>query len=79
MVAEALSNVRRHTSATSAEVRVATDRRAVRVAVENDRAPGERGAAFSPGSLTRRAAAMGGRTAVFAAGARTVVNIEIPL
>jgi signal transduction histidine kinase len=60
-------------------VRIAIDRRAVRLAVENDRAPGDGAAAFSPRSLTRRASAMGGRAVVAIAEGRTVVNVEIPL
>lgn len=79
LVAEALSNVRRHTAARSAEVRIAIDRRAVRVSVENDRPPGDGATAFSPRSLTRRASAMGGRAVVAIADGRTVVNVEIPL
>lgn len=79
LVAEALSNVRRHTAATEAEVRVGVDGGAVRIEVENDRAPDGGAPAFSPVSLTERAAALGGRAVVASARGRTAVHIQIPL
>jgi signal transduction histidine kinase len=78
LVAEALSNVRRHTSATSADVRIDVADGALRIAVENDGVPGE-GRPFAPRSLSARATALGGRTVVAAGRGRTAVRIQIPL
>jgi signal transduction histidine kinase len=78
MVAEALSNVRRHTSASAAAVRVAAGDGRLDVTVANDSPPGE--APFYPRSIADRAAALGGTVRVDrpAAGG-AVVHIRIPL
>jgi signal transduction histidine kinase len=79
MVAEALSNVRRHSAARRAEVRVATEGERVVLTVTNDGAAGT-GAAFFPRSLGERAAALGGEVRVEQReDATTVVRAEIPL
>jgi signal transduction histidine kinase len=79
MVAEALSNVRRHTSAARAEVRIASTTDRLHLTVSNDTADPE-GGDFSPRSLVERAAALGGSVRVEApAGGRTAVHVEIPL
>jgi signal transduction histidine kinase len=79
MVAEALSNVRRHTSAGRAGVRLSADGERLRLAVENDGA-GQDDRAFSPRSLGERAAALGGTARVERpAPGRTAVHVEIPL
>lgn len=79
LVGEALSNVRRHTAATSADVLLEVGRSAVHIAVENDRAQADGAASFSPGSISRRAATLGGVAAVAGGDGRTVVRIQIPL
>jgi signal transduction histidine kinase len=79
IVAEALSNVRRHTDAAHASVRIAAREDQVSVQVENEARPGA-GEAFSPRSLVERAEALGGHVAVVSGAAgRTTVRVEIPL
>jgi signal transduction histidine kinase len=79
MVAEALSNVRRHTAAMRAEVRIETSDGSLRLTVTNDGAPPEP-VPFRPRSLEERAAALGGALAVeHPASGTTAIRIEIPL
>lgn len=79
LVAEALSNVRRHTRATRAAVRFAADEGRVRVTIENDGAPPDP-PPFLPRSLAERAASLGGRLVVeHPAAGTTAVNVELPL
>ncbi len=80
MVAEALSNVRRHTSATRAEVRIACADERLRLTVTNDGSPAAARAGFVPRSLGERAAALGGSLRIdHLAGGKTAVEVEIPL
>jgi signal transduction histidine kinase len=78
MVTEALSNVRRHSAARRAEVRVATEGERVVLTVTNDGGPPD-GAAFFPRSIGERAAALGGEVRVEQRPDATVVRAEIPL
>jgi signal transduction histidine kinase len=79
MVAEALSNVRRHTAATRAEVRVEVTEGQLRVTIANDGAAPEP-VSFFPRSLAERAAALGGHVGVqHPAPGTTAVRVEIPL
>jgi signal transduction histidine kinase len=79
MVAEALSNVRRHTAAARAGVRIETVDDRVRVTVSNDGAPAEP-VAFFPRSLGERAAALGGELTIeHPARGTTAVHMQIPL
>jgi signal transduction histidine kinase len=79
LVAEALSNVRRHTHASRAAVRISAEDGRLRVTVENDGAPADP-APFVPRSLAERAASLGGRLVVdHPAAGTTAVNVEIPL
>jgi signal transduction histidine kinase len=79
MVAEALSNVRRHTSATRAEVQVEVAAGQLRVVVANDGAAPE-AAPFFPRSLGERAAALGGSVTVHhPAPGTTAVRVDVPL
>lgn len=79
MVAEALSNVRRHTSASRIEVHLASTGDRLCLTVTNDGAgPNDR--PFSPRSLRERASALGGAVQVEGpAGGKTAVHVEIPL
>ena len=80
MAAEALSNVQRHTTATS--VHLSVERNAsggITVRIANkapDTAPKRE---FVPRSISERAESLGGYTQVTQSPGRTVVNIEIPL
>lgn len=79
MVAEALSNVRRHTLAGHAEVRVGASKDRLRLTVTNDGA-GPSLITFRPRSLEERAAALGGTLEVeHPAPGSTAVHVEIPL
>lgn len=80
MTLEALSNVRRHTTATRAAVRFKNDAHYVRLQVENS-GPSSKGRAtpFVPQSLSERAAALGGYVTVDRHGnGRSLVEITIP-
>jgi signal transduction histidine kinase len=79
MVAEGLSNVRRHTEASRANVRVASCDGWLRLDIENERSRDGNGMAFSPRSLTDRAEALGGRVDVTHPQGRTVLKIGVPL
>jgi signal transduction histidine kinase len=79
MVAEALSNVRRHTSAAKAQVRIRSVEDRLHLTVTND-AAGLADPEFFPRSLGERAAALGGGVHVeHPANGTTVVHVEIPL
>jgi signal transduction histidine kinase len=78
MVAEGLSNVRRHSTALRAEVRLEVSDGKLELTIQNDGA--ESSAAFRPRSLAERAAALGGTLRVeHREPGTTAVRIEIPL
>lgn len=78
IVAEGLSNIRRHTVAESAVVSVGCDDTCFTLRIENDGGPPPGG--FFPKSITERAAALGGLAQVDdAAGGVTAVTVTIPL
>jgi signal transduction histidine kinase len=79
MTLEALSNVRRHTTATRAAVRFKTDAHCVRLQVENSGPSKGRASPFVPQSLSERAAALGGYVTVDRdRNGRSMVEITIP-
>lgn len=79
MVAEALANVRRHTSARRTEVRIDAGNDRLALTVTNDEAPPE-ATEFLPRSLGERAAALGGTVRVgHPERGTTAVWVEIPL
>jgi signal transduction histidine kinase len=80
MVAEGLSNVRRHTQSVRAVVTVAVEGGELVLEIENDGPAGRPAAPFTPRSIAERAAALGGAVEVGASrdgGAR--VRVRIPL
>lgn len=80
MVAEGLSNVRRHTRSTRATIGLACRNGHLMLCIANDVAAGAAPAAFVPRSITERAVALGGCTHVEpSADNRTVVVVDIPL
>jgi signal transduction histidine kinase len=79
MVAEGLSNVRRHTEASRANVRVASCEGWLRLKIENECSGEGDGMPFSPRSLTDRAEALGGRLDVMHLPGRTLLQIDVPL
>src|SRR5262252_2416957 len=80
MVAEGLSNVRRHTRSPQATVTLVCAHDHLCLSIANDTAPGTVPVPFTPRSLTERAAALGGRARVeWPAQGGTVVLVDIPL
>ena len=81
IVREGLSNIRRHTSARRAVVRVREVHNMLRLEMINDHAPTKaRRQAFVPRSISERVAVLGGRLQVQQRNAgRTVVQVELPL
>jgi signal transduction histidine kinase len=80
MVAEGLSNVRRHTISAWATIRLACHSDQLILCIENDSPEGSSANAFMPRSIMERAAALGGNTRVESNDpGGTVVIVEIPL
>ena len=80
MTTEALSNIRRHSEARRATVRVACDGHRLSLRVANDGPPGDNGDRFVPRSVTERASSLGGAVSVTRpAGGGAVVEVDIPL
>ncbi len=79
IVHEGLSNVRKHTEATSGAVSFECRGGAIVLRVENDNANGTAAAPFVPRSIAERAENLGGRARVDNTAAGTVVKVEIPL
>jgi signal transduction histidine kinase len=78
MIAEGLSNVRRHTDAGRAEIRIRAASGRLHLTVANEH-QGEPAPEFFPRSIGERAAALGGSARVEPASGRTAVHVEIPL
>ena len=78
MVAEGISNVRRHSLASLATVRVACRGGRLSLAIANLHDPDAPPRHFTPRSITERAAALGGTVRVDLAP-ETMVHVEIPL
>lgn len=81
MIAEGLSNVRRHTASKRAGVRVRTSESGVlEIAIENDTAPGQPATGFVPRSIADRARSLQGWTIVDELpSGRCAVTVRIPL
>jgi signal transduction histidine kinase len=80
MIAEGLSNVRRHTAATRARVGVTSDAGRFVVRIENDGSERDSFASFQPRSIGERASALGGDVRVERrAGGGAIVEIEVPV
>jgi len=80
MVAEGLSNVRRHTNSAWATIGLACCNGHFRLRIENDDAEGTAVVPFTPRSLTERAAALGGQVGVERTeSAHVTVVVDIPL
>jgi signal transduction histidine kinase len=80
MVAEGLSNVRRHSSAARAIIRIVRRNEALELSIENEGGDDAPFVPFLPRSIKERAEALGGLVRVRARNdGGTVVNVEIPL
>lgn len=79
IVHEGLSNVRKHTNATSSRISLESRDKKIILSVENDLSDGETIGPFVPRSITDRAEALGGLARVERQADRTSVRVEIPL
>jgi signal transduction histidine kinase len=80
LVAEGLSNIRRHTNAQRAEAELIYQNGNLVLQIENENPDGPARASFQPRSLTERTEVLGGELTVFVDDRnRTIVNIKIPL
>ena len=82
IVHEGLSNVRKHTAATTSKITLERAGSSLQLCIENDnaRADGKPRVAFIPSSITERAEELGGHVRVERSHeGRTVVKVEIPL
>jgi signal transduction histidine kinase len=79
MIAEGLSNVRRHTQASSALIRIWLGDGQFRLRIENESVDKARRMGFTPRSIKGRAEALGGEARVEDLDDRTAVVVEIPL
>ena len=78
MVAEGLSNVRRHTNAQNAKIEITCEQGDLILRIINDSTAGPL-VSFQPVSITQRAEALGGGARVFTDSDRTIVDVRIPL
>lgn len=77
MISEGLSNIRRHTSATSARIKMEVRTGDLELQITNEYV--DRPADFVPRSISERAAALGGVAVVHNQDGNTVVLVKIPL
>lgn len=77
MITEGLSNIRKHTDATNAVVRIGAANKRLSVSIENDCVM--QSAFFRPRSISERATALNGSATVRCSARSTAVQIEIPL
>jgi signal transduction histidine kinase len=80
IIAEGLSNVRRHTTSTRATISMACSNGHLTLRIVNDGAAGAASTRFCPRSITERAAALGGCARVEQSATNgTLVEVTIPL
>lgn len=80
MIAEALSNIRRHTQAREAIIKVACSDNHLLLTIDNNNPEGTKIKSFTPRSINDRAHALGGQTQIEQKeGGYTSVVIKIPL
>ena len=77
IIAEGLSNVRRHTQSPWAKISIEASNSDINVKVTNESAGASR-QKFLPRSITERAAALGGNVRAHVSGEISVVDVEIP-
>ena len=79
IVTEGLSNIKRHTKADKAMIRMSSDGKSLLIEIENNKPDGTPIEEFVPISMTGRAKSLGGRVSVADDAERTTVLIDIPL
>ena len=79
MIEEGLSNIRRHSRSSYAKLAISSENGDLLLQLRNDgrKSPGD--PSFTPRSIAERAAALGGKTLVYADKHETVVSVQIPL
>lgn len=78
IVNEGMSNIRKHTTARSGRITLASRDRLLTIVMENERQPGT--ASFTPVSITERVMALGGKVEVGSSAAGvTTVSVAIPV
>jgi signal transduction histidine kinase len=80
LVTEGLSNIRKHTDAAQAVVKIVSENKRLIVSIENDGSPESNGEElFTPKSITERALSLNGFAQVEQTATGTKVRVEIPL
>jgi signal transduction histidine kinase len=79
MIEEGLSNIRRHSSSSYAKLAISSENGDLLLQLRNDGRKSLEAASFTPRSIADRAAALGGKTLVYADKHETVVSVQIPL
>lgn len=79
MIAEGLSNIRRHTHAKTATIKMASSNGHLALQIENELVEDNSSLPFKPRSIAERTEALGGRWRVEQSNGATSVIIEIPL
>lgn len=79
IVTEGLSNIKRHTSATSATIKIHREDNQLVLEIENDKKEIADSQKFVPQSITNRAESLGGTTKVEQQNNLTKVSVKIPL
>lgn len=80
IVTEGLSNIRRHTLATTASITLVQENGQLSIQIRNDGVEGEAFVPFTPRSITERTTALGGEVRVERQGhSHAAVIAEIPL
>lgn len=79
IISESLSNIKRHTKADYALIRIDSDDRKLKLEIQNNNPDGETVNGFVPKSIVGRASDLGGRVFVENDESQTTVAVEIPL
>jgi signal transduction histidine kinase len=79
IVSEGLSNIKRHTKATAAAIKIACDEKTFYLEIQNNLADGAAVNDFVPKSMQGRATSLGGRLSVENHHGQTKILINIPL
>lgn len=79
MIEEGLSNIRRHSSSSYAKLAISSENGDLLLQLRNDGRKSLDAGSFTPRSIADRAAALGGKTLVYADKHETVISVQIPL
>jgi signal transduction histidine kinase len=79
IVTEGLSNIKRHTKASSAAIRIACDDKTLKLEIQNNNSNDAASDEFVPQSISGRAKSLGGHVSIENKAEYTKVSIDIPL